>query len=170
MNKKTTLIALVAFVLALGAGALLGLGVAQVRHLPRGRPPLSQELGLSSQQESQMKEIWSKVAQAGGGGRDRVRALAQERDEAVKNLIPAEQLAAYDKIMQDYKTKVEELNRERSQPYQEAVKRTKEILTESQRLKYDELLKRRSEHWRGSRDGGREGPREGNHESTRPKP
>lgn len=152
MSKKTMGIVAVAFLLAIGAGALLGVGVG--RHSPQGRPPLAVELGLSGPQEKQMKEIWSKVAQgSGGGGRDHRSALAQERDEAIKKLIPEDQKAAYDKIMLDYKAKLEELNKERASAFQEAVKRTKEILNETQRQKYAELLKRRGEHGQGPRDG-----------------
>jgi Spy/CpxP family protein refolding chaperone len=64
-----------------------------------------------------------------------------------------------DLILQQYSDRVSELSREREASFEQAVAKTKEILTPAQREKYEELLKRRPDHDRDGRGGhGPSGP------------
>ena len=76
--------------------------------------------------------------------------LQKEREDAVKALLTQEQAARYEEVRQEYARKSAALSQERRKVFQEAVERTKLLLTESQRKKYDELL--RKDPMRGHRD------------------
>ena len=176
MNNKSRMIVALAFVLTLGAGTMLGVGVTRMGRPPHDRSWLADELNLTPQQREQMKEIGRRwVSPAGGDrrrdrGRDRPRdghhgggddadgpaakSAERGRDDAIAALIPANKKAAYDKIIADYNAARAAQNRERSKAFQDAVERTKKILDDKQRVKYEEILKRREEHRRGPRGGG----------------
>jgi Spy/CpxP family protein refolding chaperone len=157
MNKKIITLGIIAFLLALGAGALLGVNIGRTVP-PHGRHSwMAEELSLTPQQQGQMREIWSQAMQKTDPSfGERRHALLRERDEAIAELISPEQQAAYDKIIADYEIKKEALDQERSKTFQDAVERTKRILDDSQRRKYEEILKNDSHH-HGS-DDHRPGP------------
>ena len=156
MNRKIIAWGIIAFLLALGAGTLLGLGWSRAG-LHRDRHSwLADELHLSPQQQEQMKTIWSQGMPRADFS-DRRRAMQTERDAAIALLIPAEQKAAYEKIIADYNAQKEALDRQRSKAFQEMIDRTKQILTDTQRTKYEEMLKR-DEHRHGPPGGAPGGP------------
>jgi Spy/CpxP family protein refolding chaperone len=158
---RTTLILLAAFLLAFAAGTSVGLFAnwpASSESPPSLPPPrasrphggpesfLARELGLTAEQQEQMKQIWSEVMSPGGRGPlDRRSALAQERDQAVLALLTEEQRSRYDAIQQDYAARVEALSQERKKAFDGAVERTKAILTPEQAAKYEDLMKRQRE-------------------------
>jgi len=162
MTKAKVLLT-VAFVVAFAAGAAVGLLMSSPGHRPRGPSWLTAELGLTDQQREQMHEIWSEVMRAGGSDRwERRRALAQHRDEAVTALLTEAQREQYDSILRDYGAKMDELDQERKQAFEQAVERTKQILTPEQAKKYDELFEERRKRGPGDRRGppwGRRPPR-----------
>jgi Spy/CpxP family protein refolding chaperone len=124
------------------------------------RPSLVEELQLSPEQAKKMEEIWSGVMRRGRGEQfEKFRAIQKERDEAILSLFTPQQKAEYDRIMGEYGKRFEELNQDRERAFQQAVEQTKQILTEPQRQKYDELMKKRREE-RGDRDRDR-GPGRG---------
>lgn len=141
MNKKTTLIMLGAFVLALGAGTLLGVGIADKR--PHGgRQGFDQALGLSPEQSKQIQAIREKVMQE---SRERFKKLDEEKTAALKKLLTPDQLVAYDNLGKEYQLKLEELKRQRDADNQESIKRTKAVLTAEQIKKFDEMMARGGE-------------------------
>lgn len=113
----------------------------------RGRGPrgwLAAELGLTPDQHKQLDEIWTEVAER-GRGRDhegRRRAMRADRDEAVAALISADRWGAYEEIIAEFAERNAELDREFRGDFEQAVERTKQILTPAQRAKYDTLLER----------------------------
>lgn len=113
----------------------------------RGRGPggwLAAELGLTPDQHKQLDEIWTGVAER-GRRRDhegRRRAMRTERDEAVAALISADRWGAYEEIIAEFAERNAELDREFRSDFEQAVERTKQILTPAQRVKYDTLLER----------------------------
>ena len=114
---------------------------------------LAQQLELTPEQQKQMDQIWSEV---GGRGRredpSKRGELRKSRDAAIAALVRPEDRAAYDRIIQDYNTSNEAMETEWRKTFQQAVEKTKEILTPSQRTKYDQLMSR----WEnGPRDRGR---------------
>src|ERR1041384_2780780 len=97
--SRTRLVMLCAVVLALGAGAVLGVLASKP---PAERSWLADELQLSSTQREEMRKIWSEVMQTAGQDHgERRAALDKQRDEAIRALMSEEQRARYDKILQD---------------------------------------------------------------------
>jgi len=152
---KTKILLVLVFLVTFAAGAVAGRLSAQSGHRPPGRSFLAAELNLTSEQREQMHNIWSEVM--GEGGRrqwEQRRLLGQERDQAIAALMTPEQKPQYDKILQDYARKVEELSQERKKAFDQAVERTKQILTPEQAAKYEELLKKSPERGPGGPGGG----------------
>lgn len=151
--SKTRLTLVAAFVLALGGGVVLGLAVGRrpvpavnVPVPPTSRPSdhswLADQLGLSADQREQMKDIWSTLVQGPAkDNRELRRQVEKERDEALVSLLNSEQRAEYDRRMAGFAAQLSDLGKERERLFRDAVDQTKLILNESQRLRYDELLK-----------------------------
>lgn len=151
MMARSKVILLASFLLTFAAGTSLGLLISWPRSQPSRRSRLWRELNLSEEQRNQMREIWSEVM---GSRRENRRALVWERDEAIVALLTDEQRPQYEQIVQEYKRKTDELSQERQRRIQEAVERTKQILTPEQAGKYEELRKQRTERGRNRRDIG----------------
>ncbi len=69
----------------------------------------------------------------------------KQRDEAVKALMSEEQRKLYDALKSNYDAKTEELNKEWKKSFDDAVEQTRMLLTPEQRVKYDEIRKKREE-------------------------
>lgn len=171
-TKSLLLTVLGGFVVTLGAGMVVGMAAgwheASTKTVPApttqptpppGRvPPLSEALGLTKEQSEQMKDIWSGMPAQFQKSNERRMALVKERDEALYDLLTDEQKARYQKLKADYSTKLNNLAaeqaKEREAAFQDAVERTKKILTEPQREKYEELLKKHGPAWHRGEHGG----------------
>lgn len=141
MTKAKTMVC-ICFVLAFAAGVCVGLLVSRSASGPRSGSWLSRELDLTREQREQMRQIWSEVMRASGERqRERRDTLQKERDEAISALLTNEQEREYEQLMEQYARKHQELSQERRKRFEETVEKTKQILTESQRKKYEELLK-----------------------------
>jgi Spy/CpxP family protein refolding chaperone len=155
------LIVIIGFVLSFAAGLVIGsrsrglidpgAPVENTSQSPTTAPSerrnkggwLSQELGLSSEQRARLDQIWSAMASRGRDDHDdRRREYRKERDAAIADLIPPARLGEYDQIINTYTDRVAALEQESREAYEDAVERTKQILTPEQRSKYEELLKR----------------------------
>jgi hypothetical protein len=127
---------------------------------------LTAVLKLSPDQQEKMKQIWSQAAHEGRRERDeRRQALKRERDDSVKKLMAESgRKADFDQINETLAKGLTELDEEWKAKFQAAVEKTKSILDENQRKKYEEIL---SHHVpgpgggpNGAQPGG--GPRGGN--------
>jgi len=153
---KAILIA--SFIVTFAAGVAAGLLVGHLRHRPPMPSWLGAELNLTSQQREQMHKIWSEVmGSTMRQGFEQRRALRQERDQAIVGLLTAEQKTRYDAILKDYARKEGELSEQGKQAFEEAIRRTKEILTPEQAAKYEELMQKQRERGFGPPHGGRMG-------------
>jgi len=152
-------ILIVSFLVTFAAGAATGLLADRLDHRPPGPSWLEAELDLTSQQREQMHAIWSEVMgtmmRQHGEQRE---ALRQQRDQAIVALLTDEQRSRYDAILKEFAGKEEEMSQQRKQAFDEAVKRTKEILTPQQVAKYEELLKMQRERGFGPPRGKHRGP------------
>jgi Spy/CpxP family protein refolding chaperone len=158
MTKVKALL-IVSFFVTFAAGVAAGLLVAHMHHRPPGPSWLTAELGLNSQQREQMHTIWSEVMGSMMKQRaEQSKALRQERDQAIVALLTDEQRPRYDAILKEYERKQGELSEQRKQAFEEAIKRTKEILTPEQATKYEELIKKERERGFGPPRGGPWGP------------
>jgi Spy/CpxP family protein refolding chaperone len=173
----------IAFVLALSAGVVLGFAAARRVDLPApavDKPAeaprgswLSEQLGLTSAQSEQIRNIWQQgMSEQGRANSERRRALEKERDGAVLGLLTSEQREEYDRLMKQYEGQLSELGRERDRLRQEAIEKTKQVLTEAQRKKYEELLTERGRDRERDRDSERDrvgrGHRRGGSAATSP--
>ena len=155
---KTKIILVVCFLVTFAAGGVVGWSVLRPDHPPRGPSWLTAELDLTDQQREQMHNIWSEVMGATMRQHgDQSKALRQERDQAVIALLTDEQKTRYDAIYKEYLRKEAELSDQRKQAFDEAVKRTMQILTPEQAAKYEELMKKQPERGFGPPRGGRWG-------------
>jgi Spy/CpxP family protein refolding chaperone len=179
--SKVTATLFVAFALALSAGMVLGFAAARRVDTPApaaGKPPesgrsswLSDQLKLTPEQSEQIRSIWQKVmSEQGRANSERRRALEKERDGALLGLLSTEQREQYDRLVKQYEAQLAELSRERDRFRQDAIERTKQVLTDGQRVKYEELLKERErEHERDrERDRTGRGYRRGGSPATSP--
>lgn len=150
MVTKAKAILLLSAVLVFAAGASLGVFLAHVGGPPKPPSWLAGELNLTGEQREQMRKIWSEVMEPPGGPQeDKHAALAQKRDQAIVSLLTDEQRSRYDAIVQDYASQMEQLSQIRKRAFDEAVERTKKILTPEQAAKYDELMKKQRDHGPG---------------------
>ena len=133
----------ICFVLALAAGTCAGVLFGRSGSGRQRGSVLSRELDLNPEQREQMREIWSEVMRDSGRQQFRERdAARRKRDEAIRALLTSEQLSEYEQLMDQYARELEALSRERRRRFDEAVEKTKLILTEPQRRKYMEMLER----------------------------
>ncbi len=145
---RTRLFIILGFALAFVAGGSVGMLTApgqrdgRTQH-PRGPDRLSKELGLSSEQQAQMRDIWSKVmgGEAMQQWRQRRQELGRQRTEAIEALLSDQQRKQYEQILAEHARRIEEYEQERHQLVQAAVDRTKSILTPEQAKKYEEIRK-----------------------------
>jgi hypothetical protein len=169
----TKLIVMTGFLVAFAAGLVTGMQNRQVvRVTPppvittrpatsqRARPPafFIDQLHLTPDQSAKWQKIWSDVADRGSRGQQaRVNQLRQDRDAKIVALIPEGDRVTYNKIQKDFSDAVDALDKEWRESYDEAVRKTKEILTDSQRRMYETILIRND--WDRGRGG--PGPRRG---------
>jgi Spy/CpxP family protein refolding chaperone len=143
------------FTVALGTGIVVGMGMTRAPAARDGRSWLTDQLNLTPEQSQQMKAVWENVRGSSKPRNDARMQYRKERDDALQALLTPEQKAAYAKLVEHYNAEIAELNRQQEAEFQAAAERTKKILNEQQRARYDELLKK---GFRGG-PGGPGGPR-----------
>jgi len=127
---------------------------------PRNRDPrgwLTEVLKLTPEQQAQMKEIWDDPAHQGRREHDdRRQALRKSRDESITRLLTETgKKDEFDRINADFFKGNQALDAEWRNRFQAAVERTKAILNDEQRKKYEEILS----HHAGNPNGTQPGPR-----------
>jgi hypothetical protein len=137
----------VATLLASRLASTAGHGDGSSTTAPVTAPPasfertLADELNLRPDQREAMREIWEGVRERVHGSFDEAQNLQKERDEALVALLNPEQRRKFAKISQDYANRFDALTKKRDATFDEAVEKTKKILDESQRQRYEEILK-----------------------------
>lgn len=130
---------------------------------------IAQQLSLTPEQQKQMREIWSEVTRRGGREmRERRAQIRREQEEAIARLVRDEDKAAYQKIIEDARTRTEALEAEGKKAFEQAVAKTKAILNADQLKKYEAILARPPE--RGPDRGTERGPERGPDRGDRPPP
>lgn len=160
MFTRSRIILLLLFILTFGAG--LSAGKLFDRHpAPPHRGPswLSGELNLTPEQRKTILDIWNNVNQSRYEEWDRRRDLGRQRTEAIRKLVPQESQTLLEQINENYTQQLNELSAQRRQSFEDAMEKTKAVLTDEQRQKYEEILTRRSSErrrgpGRGDRDRG----------------
>jgi Spy/CpxP family protein refolding chaperone len=142
---KARLIFLACFLSAFGAGLIVGILWQQPAKASQDH--WLSDLNLTPEQHEKIKAIWTDAMKNTGwqAQREKRDAAQKQRDEAMNALVSAEQKPRYDEILAEYQKKLDELRQEEKKAKDEAYERTKAILTESQRVAYDEMRKKRME-------------------------
>lgn len=154
--NKTKAIMFVAFVLAMGAG--VAVGMLGARSLPSSAKPeerqgdpgswLVKELQLTPDQADKMRAIWNDLLRTKGPQYgEEFKALQQQRESAVTAIMTASQQEQCKKVDEDFAQKARDVWKRMEQDFSAAAERTRQLLNESQRPKYDALIARfRAEH------------------------
>jgi Spy/CpxP family protein refolding chaperone len=156
----TKVLLVIGFLVALGAGVIIGMELRQPASATANVPApaatrgatgaggpggmLTARLGLTPEQQEQMKRIWSETAHRGGREADeRRRQFRKERDDAIAALVRPEDRPKYDAAVQHYADRQAAMEREWRSSFQAAVEKTKAILAPDQAKRYEEFLKER---------------------------
>ncbi|MDB5291374.1 MAG: hypothetical protein JWL69_2615 [Phycisphaerales bacterium] len=143
--RRPTIIVVLMFVLALGAGVVAGKLSARVSQpaAERTATSLTTQLDLSSDQRAQMQHIWEHVREvAHRCARDK-ETLKKEHEDAVVSLLTDAQKVKYAELTKNANTDKEKIDTLEKQTFEDAVKKTREMLNDQQRLAYDQILKDR---------------------------
>jgi len=138
---KSGVILIVSFVMVFLAGVAGGFVVLRSAPPPPRQPWLSRELGLNAKQQEQMRAIWSQDRDHMGQSFEQMRAVREWRDKAIQELLTEDQKAHYDQIVKEADQKMAAITAERRKGFEEKAARTREILNEEQRKKFDALQK-----------------------------
>lgn len=142
----TRLIVITGFIIAFAAGMMAGVVIRPGGPRPNGPGPggresfIANQLSLTEEQQSQMKAIWQDVSRRPDRGKRF--QIRQQQAEAVAKLIRPEEQAAYDAIVKEYQGKLDQMDADNKRAFQQAVEKTKSILTPEQLKKYEALLAR----------------------------
>jgi hypothetical protein len=166
MKSGNRLILFATFVLVLVAGIVLGRlwGRLPERRAPSGASPswLADQLDLSHDQRQKMDAIWADTRKELGQTMKERHDLEKQRDDAIVALLTPAQKAQYDRILQNFRDKRENLDRKRGAMIHDAETRSRALLNDQQARTWDEVNQR----WRQRRQhGGRHGSPQG---ATRP--
>ncbi|HYO11275.1 MAG TPA: hypothetical protein VER17_20085 [Tepidisphaeraceae bacterium] len=155
-SRRLTLMVLGLTVLGISAGVLAGLLAARLP-AARGNAPVAppapaaggvpaglvEELALTPKQEQLMREVWEGVRTRVHRSYDEAQDLQQQRDRDIAALMSDEQKAKFEQLTRDYAGRYEKLEQRRREAFDKAVERTRSLLDEGQRAKYDKILESR---------------------------
>jgi Spy/CpxP family protein refolding chaperone len=146
-GRAKALIAL-GFAAALLGGASAGLLLDRYVRPPgpavvAGDVPLSTELQLTADQRTQIRQIWEQVRTLNQGSFDDGQALEHWRDDQILKILSGAQVKDFEKINNEYQERYTAMTAKRGLAFKEAVARTKQLLTEEQRRRYEQILARR---------------------------
>jgi hypothetical protein len=147
--SNVKLMILLGFVLMFAAGMTVGRSPALKEPPPlKGHEHswLSNQLHLSSQQEAQMKTIWSDSSITRPDIPKLCREADHERDQSIRNLLTPQEREKYDQIQREHDATIAAIFSEKNQAMRDAEDKTRLILSEEQRKKYDEILKAHGHH------------------------
>lgn len=143
--NKTRWMMLIAFLLSFAAGAVFGALFHRAHSSETSPMGLARSLNLKPEQETKLQQIWSDLIHKPSAYPDEERLrLARERDAEIRKLLTPEQLSQFEKISENFTQQLREQALRRKARIEEAVKNTKEILTEEQRKKYEILLQKKT--------------------------
>jgi Spy/CpxP family protein refolding chaperone len=154
MRRPRTETLLIAIgVLLLTAGVVAGMLVTRLppgtRVVPAepavviGGSPLMEQLQLTAAQREQMRVIWEAVRADVESSYQEAQSLQKQREEALVALLDDAKKAEFQRTSQAYADKYDSLMARRDRSFEAAVARTRGLLNEMQRQKYEAILKTR---------------------------
>jgi Spy/CpxP family protein refolding chaperone len=153
MLRKKIVLILMMTLLALSAGMVVGWVWTPLQKMDTSRDfhggprPWFDQLDLSPDQQKQMDKIWTDTRQQRQKMFERFHDLDKQRDQQIQNLLTSDQRSAYDKIIANFRAGREDLNKQRETMISDANARSRALLDDSQKAKWDILSKEmRSRH------------------------
>jgi hypothetical protein len=141
--SKRRIILLPAFLLVLSAGVVVGklwTRLPAAVPLPgKGPSWLADQLDLSPEQRQQMDSIWSDTQQKLQKTEEIRRGFDKTRDQAIAALLSPEQRIVYGKILDDFHAHRADLDKDREKLIHDAEARSRALLTDAQKLKWDAM-------------------------------
>jgi uncharacterized membrane protein len=144
-TTKTKTIIAIGFVAALLGGTAAG--VLLSRYVQPAPPevapanaPLSAELQLSADQQAHIRQIWENVQTLNQGSYEAGQMLNHWRDDEVMKLLSDDQKKEFEKINGQYQERYTAMTAKRELAFKDAVARTKHLLNEDQRRRYEQIL------------------------------
>jgi Spy/CpxP family protein refolding chaperone len=147
-------------VLVLSAGVVVGRLSARLAAEPPPPPPghspswLADQLGLSADQRQQIDAIWADVKQQQRYDFEQRRPeLAHDRDEAIRDMLTDDQWSEYQEIYEIYREKRQDMDKAQDTRIKTAEERSRALLNDSQKARWDQLAKDMHGHRPGSGSG-----------------
>jgi Spy/CpxP family protein refolding chaperone len=145
--KRSRQVLLVMALLVLCAGVVVGRLSARLAAEVPPPPPdhtpswLADQLNLSADQQQKMDAIWADVKQQMNGEGEKHRELDRERDDAIRDLLSDEQQVEYQEIYDIYRQKRQEMEKTRDALIKSAEDRSRALLNDSQKARWDQMAK-----------------------------
>jgi hypothetical protein len=114
------------------------------------RPSWVKDLNLTVVQQAEIDHIWQNTLASLQPLMEEEHSIEPDREAAIQKLFTPDQLAAYNKIIQDSKDKRSELDKERKTALDNANAQTRALLDEGQQKIFDDWMKQqKAHHFRG---------------------
>jgi hypothetical protein len=148
MTNRKTILVLIMAILSLSAGMVVGwvwTPLAKVEAAAPGiRPaprPWFEQLDLSTDQKAQMDKIWSDTRAQMQKMFQQRHDMDHQREQEIIALLNPQQIAAYEKINQQFNQQREDTDKQRDALLADANARSRALLDDSQKEKWDILAK-----------------------------
>jgi hypothetical protein len=145
MTAKATLVLILAYVLALAAGTTSGVLAERLRSAgpAASSAPLAVQLQLSAEQTEQMRQAWEAVRDTEDDCYKQAQAIERKRDQALVDMLTDEQKAKFALVDKGFADQYAALKARRDTAFADAFAKTEGILTEAQRVKYEQIVRDR---------------------------
>jgi hypothetical protein len=148
MGSRKIILVFAMAILSLSAGLVVGWAWTPLQKVqataPAGRPgprPWFDQLQLAADQQKQMDKIWGDARAQMQKLFDHRWELEKQRDQQIAELLSPSELAAYDKINQDFRNQRAAADQERDALLADANARSRALLDDSQKEKWDIISK-----------------------------
>lgn len=145
---KTRFVVALVFVAALLGGAAAGMLASRYVHpvaevVVPGEASLSAELQLTQQQQTQIRQIWEQMRDQIQLSYQQGEGLDQWRNDQIVKLLNDEQKKQFGQVNIEYLNRFTAMTSKRELAFKDAVEKTKRLLDDKQRQRYEQVLARR---------------------------
>ena len=145
---RTKAVVALVFVAALAGGAAAGLLASRyirpaTQVVVPGEASLTAELQLTKDQQSKIREIWEQFRDQNLRSYQQGDELDQWRNDQLVKLLNDEQKKQFSQIQNEYQNRFTEMKSKRELAFKDAVDKTKRLLNNQQRQRYEQILARR---------------------------
>jgi|GEM_PF-6001928 len=145
ITAKTTVVLILAYVLALAAGTTSGVLEERLRNsnAALNTAPLAAQLDLTPAQCDLMRKAWEDVRATDDDCYKRAQSVERARDQALVDMMTDEQKARFSAKDKAFAQQYSDLVARRDQAFHDAISKTEDVLTPTQRAKYEQIVRDR---------------------------